>query len=631
MIKIIFFIVFSILTFHQLTLAQFDADVRKGCAPLTVTLTSNITGEDVQIKYDFDGDETDLTLGDQNSHTYTEPGIYSIHQIIQIGNSSASEHKEEGFIEVVEPVLPQFTITPCSGFQANIKITDSFYDFYLVDFGDGTIETVGVGTEIVTHAYADNTPHDINVKGGFTDGGNDFCGEQTQNFIPQLNINPGIVESAQVISDSIIELDYELPDNVTYILQESVGGNNFIDLMELDNVLESIQLPGRGVKNEAYCYRIISRDVCVGDEIISNEICVVDIEVTAEQGLNLIQWPNIPALSNFEKINVYVDDSLTNEIQNINQNEFEHTDVTCNEEYCYQLEIIYNNGVTATSNKECVIAIADFDLPEIESLNASVDGQNIEISYSFSNVKRIKSLEILRSENGGEFTSLQFDEFDFNNFTDSSVNVNANQYCYMVLATDFCDNVSTDSTVVCPVLLSGEKINDNNDLTWTNFVGFPFGFSYSVEILDEQGEIIDTVEGLARNVLNYSDFNDPNESNITGYRIKVVADHDNTLISHSNIFVFIDELVLNAPEAFTPNNDGLNDTFFLRGQLITEYEMKIFTRWGELIYITQTPDNGWDGTINGKEAPAGPYSFLVKAKDIIGNETEKKGLFLLIR
>ena len=260
-----------------------------------------------------------------------------------------------------------------------------------------------------------------------------------------------------------------------------------------------------------------------------------------------------------------------------------------------------------------------------------MEGENIELTYLFSDEKSIKTLEIYRAENGGDYEKLPFDEIDFTSFTDTTVNVNANQYCYRIFATDFCDNVSSDSLTVCTVLLSGEKVDDSNELSWTSFVGFPFGFSYTVEIMDEQGNLLEEVDGLARNVLSYSDFNDPDESTIISYRVKVVADHDNSQISYSNTIVFIDELVLEAPEAFTPNNDGLNDTFYLRGQLITEYQLSVFTRWGELIFSSNSLENGWDGTINGKEAPAGPYSYVVKAKDLIGNETEQKGLFMLIR
>ena len=628
-IRILFFVAISLFFLSIKTYAQFEANVTKGCAPLTVTLTSDVTDNGVQIKYRINGGAPfDSQIVDDI--TLNAVGVYSITQIYQLPNEAAEEFVREDYIEVVEPEVPQFEVVPCSGFTAKINITDTYYDFYVIDFGDGTTETVS-GNKLVTHTYADGTAQDIIVKGGFTDGGNDFCGEQTQSFTPQLTINPGIIQGAVVVSEDTIELSYELPDNVTYILQENVGGNNFFDLMELDSDFNSTQLPGRDVKSDAYCYRIITRDACNNTEVVSDDVCVVDIEVTAGKGENVVTWPNLPVSANFEKVNVYVDNVLTEEITNTNQNEFTHSDVTCNVDYCYFIEVVYSSGIITQSSEQCVTAQSAFEVPELTELNASVEGENIELTYLFSDEKSIKTLEIYRAENGGDYEKLPFDEIDFTSFTDTTVNVNANQYCYRIFATDFCDNVSSDSLTVCTVLLSGEKVDDSNELSWTSFVGFPFGFSYTVEIMDEQGNLLEEVDGLARNVLSYSDFNDPDESTIISYRVKVVADHDNSQISYSNTIVFIDELVLEAPEAFTPNNDGLNDTFYLRGQLITEYQLSVFTRWGELIFSSNSLENGWDGTINGKEAPAGPYSYVVKAKDLIGNETEQKGLFMLIR
>ena len=52
------------------------------------------------------------------------------------------------------------------------------------------------------------------------------------------------------------------------------------------------------------------------------------------------------------------------------------------------------------------------------------------------------------------------------------------------------------------------------------------------------------------------------------------------------------------PTTFTPNSDGLNDVFLAKGSGISNFEMKIYDRWGELIYISENIECGWDGTIN---------------------------------
>gem|GEM_PF-3618602 len=49
------------------------------------------------------------------------------------------------------------------------------------------------------------------------------------------------------------------------------------------------------------------------------------------------------------------------------------------------------------------------------------------------------------------------------------------------------------------------------------------------------------------------------------------------------------------PNAFTPNGDGLNDVLFSQGQYFINYHVEIFNRWGELVFVTDNPDEGWDG------------------------------------
>ncbi|MEL6534100.1 MAG: PKD domain-containing protein [Bacteroidota bacterium] len=49
------------------------------------------------------------------------------------------------------------------------------------------------------------------------------------------------------------------------------------------------------------------------------------------------------------------------------------------------------------------------------------------------------------------------------------------------------------------------------------------------------------------------------------------------------------------PNAFTPNGDGLNDVLLPQGQYFINYRAEIFNRWGELVFVTENADEGWDG------------------------------------
>ncbi len=85
------------------------------------------------------------------------------------------------------------------------------------------------------------------------------------------------------------------------------------------------------------------------------------------------------------------------------------------------------------------------------------------------------------------------------------------------------------------------------------------------------------------------------------------------------------------PNAFTPNDDGLNDTFIPKMRGIEDFEMHIFNKWGELIYSAYSQeDAGWDGRLNGRISPNGNYVYKIIFKAVDGEKGSKTGVFTLV-
>jgi len=85
------------------------------------------------------------------------------------------------------------------------------------------------------------------------------------------------------------------------------------------------------------------------------------------------------------------------------------------------------------------------------------------------------------------------------------------------------------------------------------------------------------------------------------------------------------------PSAFTPNKDGQNDEFKVRGGPFESVDLKIFNSWGKMVFDSNGTEEGWDGKYKGKEQPIGVYIYVVKVVTIDGKEFEKKGDFTLLR
>lgn len=86
------------------------------------------------------------------------------------------------------------------------------------------------------------------------------------------------------------------------------------------------------------------------------------------------------------------------------------------------------------------------------------------------------------------------------------------------------------------------------------------------------------------------------------------------------------------PNAFTPDNDGVNDVFFVQTECPFElFEFSIFNRWGERLFSTSDPEEEWDGGVKEYYTPDGVYTYTIKYQLPGGELTDRYGFVVLIR
>jgi gliding motility-associated-like protein len=87
------------------------------------------------------------------------------------------------------------------------------------------------------------------------------------------------------------------------------------------------------------------------------------------------------------------------------------------------------------------------------------------------------------------------------------------------------------------------------------------------------------------------------------------------------------------PNAFTPNQDGVNDHFYVVGEGIIATNICIFNRWGERIYQTNNNTKGWDGTIKdgARDAQQDVYVYDILVTDVFGKKHHEYGRVNLVR
>ena len=96
----------------------------------------------------------------------------------------------------------------------------------------------------------------------------------------------------------------------------------------------------------------------------------------------------------------------------------------------------------------------------------------------------------------------------------------------------------------------------------------------------------------------------------------------------SNTLTLKYKFIVYVPSAFTPNNkDGLNDTLKFYGLPPMNATMKIYSKWGQLLYSSADVKSGWDGTVGGSMAPEGTYLYEVVLQTSSGDLLKQKGTF----
>jgi len=120
------------------------------------------------------------------------------------------------------------------------------------------------------------------------------------------------------------------------------------------------------------------------------------------------------------------------------------------------------------------------------------------------------------------------------------------------------------------------------------------------------------------------------------YQIALIAVHENgcrdTSIQQLDV---VPRVTYHMPNAFTPNGDGRNDEFIGTGFIagMQGFEMSIWNRWGELIFLTDDPFDAWNGSKNntGPVVSPGVYVYQVQYLDPRGEKVELGGFATLIK
>lgn len=616
---------------------NFEVDFVKGCADMTVTVT-NLSGNSTdQYNFDYANNRGAEGYGfsARTDTTYGDPGIYMIYQVVQATGDDPKFDSVQ--IEVLpEVTVPEFIIQPCSGHQATLEITDSAFDSYRLVFteNDSTVihdEVIAAGDPVPSYALGGPDTYNIEVWGMHENGANN-CLSTSRSFesIPFTTAAHLEIESVEVtqLDDANGEIRLEFTTgNPAGLYQIEIAENDgsFMHHEFVDGHQTEMIVSGLDTENNYYCFRVTAYDGCdPNNNVSSKEVCSIQLGVEAQNDQNVLTWNTRQSFFKLASINVNGSDLHHETDPNVM--EYTHTGIECGEIYCYSV-IINLDPFYSSSASVCVKGVSANTPPAIESAIANISDEGVEVSWDAPDGVAVNEYIILRSENHSAFTEQQ--RIQNNLFVDVVEPNGENTFCYRINYEDLCGNLSASSEPVCPVFLTSTEENGSPELTWSDYTGWEAGVNrYILQKRNEEGALIESIDLGLNN--EYREPND-NTDQIIYYTILAELNGAPPVESFSNQVRIIYEAAVYFPNAFTPDGDGRNDVFRVLGNFISDYELRIFNRWGELIFYTSHIDEGWNGEYLNRPAPEGTYIYSAIISDFEGNRFNKTGSVYLLR
>jgi len=327
-----------------------------------------------------------------------------------------------------------------------------------------------------------------------------------------------------------------------------------------------------------------------------------------------------------------------------NVTEYFHKNITNQTSYCYFVRAYSKNGRTSTSNITCYFT--NFPQPPmyIYIKEATTIHNKIQLNIILDKNAKICNYKVLRSTDNINFTEIyKFNACNFTEYSFEDKNIEPDiRYFYKVISVDNCGNVKQVSNIASNIVLKAynedfltNKVYWNDYYQWLNPIDSIYlfcSFFESDEILIYSSDISvnEFVHDLSGIITQGSYF-----SNKICYRVEQIEKKLNNYNvygkSSSNTFCVLLEPIIYVPNIFTPNDDNINDVFkpILTFVSPENFKFTIYNRWGEIIFETSDPKEGWNGKIKNKKCKEGVYYYKIQYLLPNGDLNFKYGKFLL--
>lgn len=502
---------------------------------------------------------------------------------------------------LITTTTPILSITETGEYVVMVGEGDCSATSQITNVSAGVVPNVSVqqGTQFTT---CENSSEQLNATTGFTNytwdiNGNVVNGNNTAN----ITITDEGIYTVTVFSADGCEDSFSTNVNVTTLeILEITSSTGFFSFCEGSSIILSIpdnyegyqwffnnapagNNPQITAQAEGDYYVLVTADDCS----VTSAIMLVE-----EQALPTAQVNPVGPLAICDDQTILTVNTDASTIQwNWNGNPLigsNTANLTITESGTYQAIVSNGLSCTALSNEVVVEFLNDLNVMIMANPATACEGEEVTLSI-----------------NG------EFDDYDWSNGSNSSTAVVDASGLYSVIVTDGeCTATASYQLQMIPlpdVDAGADTIADcdlgvilygsgDGQLTWTQDGTVELPQSATTPVLPEHNTIYVLTASL--NGCEASD------------EVLVISTCEGMQI----------------PNLFTPNGDGKNDTFEIVAKGLSQYSIKIYNRWGNLVFESTQLNDQWNGDINGSAASEGTYYYVIEATKYNGEPYDVKGL-----
>jgi len=548
-----------------------------GCAPFTVGFVNLSQG--VDYLWDFN-DGTPIDTAFQPTHTFNSPGVYNV-QLIAI-DSSACNISDTAYLTITvgssDPVIADFNhVVDCINMTVDAQNTGTPGLFYQWDMGDFSTYT----TPTVFHTYASAGLYLVQLI--VTDTA---CGT-ADTISTTIDMAEAVIADIEALPDSI----GCIPFDITFV--NNSNGVSYVWDFGDGSPLDTTAAPTH-TYNSAGTFQAL---------LIASDPGSCNLHDTTY--ITIVAGSGDPVVADFSYV------------QNANCELFEvtATNLSTGDNLSYQWDM--GDATLYTDSN----VVHQYSGPG--TYVVTLIAHDSVCNDADTAVKVIVLQASLAVDIGEDQIICPYDQAVF----DAGVS----GVSYLWNTGDTTATISPQTAGMYTVIIY-VGVCEATDTAWLSFTAYS-SRSYTTEICVGEQVILDA--GEAQNYLWVTNESTGQISVDQGGEYWVQYTDDFGCIYEDTIAVVQKEVstTVFAPNAFSPNADGHNDTWKVVGQGVEDYQLRIFNRWGELIWLSTSIDDHWDGTYQGSPLPIDVYVYKFSYYSACAGRVfvEKTGHILILR